>query len=1097
MSFATQHGALLLLTGLLASTAWAAAKPEAPAWDVNAVHGKPALNARFTTRSGTWMNVDVAPDGRTLAFDLLGDIYLLPIEGGTARRLLGGRAFEIQPRFSPDGQHIAYTSDRDGGDNLWTIAVSGKGEPRQVTHERFRLLNNPDWSPDGQYLVGRKHYTATRSLGAGELWLYHTGGGKDGLQLTRRKNDQQDAGQPVFSADGTAVYFSEDVSGGSNFQYNKDPNGVIYAIRKLDRDTGELIDLVRIQGGAVSPTPSPDGRQLAFVRRVREHTVLHVLDLESGEIRPLWNGLSQDQQEAWAIFGPYPNMAWMPDGSAIVTWAQGKLWRVATDGSGAVEIPFVAEVDQRLDTPVRQAYRVDPGSHFTARMIRDVARHPDGNSIVFHAVGQLWRKSLPDGTPQRLIAGSDFQYAPDFSPDGQHMVYVAFNDETLARVVVRDLEQGTERPLTAQPGFYFTPRFAPDGQSVVYARGSGGNLVDYRYGQRDGIYVVGLEPGSSPIRVARQGSSPWFSADSRQVLYLRADSGLDKRVMRVPVQADGTPFELLKLKYVDQVVPSPDGRWLAFTELYNAYVVPLPSTGSVIDLSRDTQALPVQRLSKDAGTSVHWSANGRSLHWVNGESYHSRALDQSFAFLPGAPHPLPPVEDVAPVRIGLDVPVDRPTDVRALVGGRIITMQGDTVIEDGTVVVEGHRIRAVGPRSEVQVPDGATVIDLRGKTLIPGIVDVHAHANHFHEGPAPQSNWTYYANLAFGITTMHDPSANTREVFGQAELVRAGLNMGPRVYSTGTILYGADGDFKVGIESLEDARSHLRRLKAAGAFSVKSYNQPRRDQRQQINQAARELGMLVVMEGGSTFFHNLTMILDGATGVEHNLPIAPLYDDVLQMWKATDVRYTPTLVVSYGGLSGEYWWYDRTNVWENERLLRFFPRETLDARSIRRQRTPDWGYYHLEVARSVKAAHDAGVKVQVGGHGQLQGLAPHWEIWMLGQGGFTPLQALRAATLDSADYLGLSQDLGSIEVGKLADLVILDANPLDDLQHTASTHGVMVNGRLFDASTMAEQGGSQRAAPQFYWQRHGGVVAGHAVHYGPTAVCHCPKSAPY
>jgi hypothetical protein len=296
------------------------------------------------------------------------------------------------------------------------------------------------------------------------------------------------------------------------------------------------------------------------------------------------------------------------------------------------------------------------------------------------------------------------------------------------------------------------------------------------------------------------------------------------------------------------------------------------------------------------------------------------------------------------------------------------------------------------------------------------------------------------------------------------------------------------------VNSLDDARAHLRRMKANGAFSVKSYNQPRRDQHQQINQAARELNMLVVEEGGSTFYHNLPMILDGATSIEHNIPVAPLYRDVVELWKATDVRNTPTLVVSYGGLSGEYWWYARDNVWEDKKLNRFFPRETLDARAIRRETAPDWDYYHIEVAKAAKTLRDAGVKIQVGGHGQMQGISPHWEIWMLTQGGFSNWEALRAATFDGVDMIGLGKQLGSIEAGKKADLVVLNTNPLDDIRSTIDTRYVMVNGRLFDVDAdMAEIGGQATPAPTFFWQRHrDGKTYG--IEYGPTMPCHCPKS---
>src|SRR5690606_13168301 len=256
--------------------------------------------------------------------DLLGDLYLLPIDGGHAEPLTSGRAWDVQPRFSPDGKEVAFTSDRGGGNNIWRIRIAD-GDTTQVTKENFRLMNNPAWSPDGQYIVARKHFTSERSLGAGEQWLFHKSGGS-GLQLTRQKNDQQDQGEPVFSPDGRYLYFSEDLSGGSTFQYNKDPHGMIYAIRRLDRTDGTVDTIIAEPGGAVRPQPSPDGKRIAFVRRELDKSVLAVMDLDTHQITDVWDGLDHDQQEAWAIFGPYANYAWLPDGSAVIIWAKGGLW---------------------------------------------------------------------------------------------------------------------------------------------------------------------------------------------------------------------------------------------------------------------------------------------------------------------------------------------------------------------------------------------------------------------------------------------------------------------------------------------------------------------------------------------------------------------------------------------------------------------------------------------------------------------------------------------------------------------------------------------------------------------------------------------------
>jgi imidazolonepropionase-like amidohydrolase len=356
----------------------------------------------------------------------------------------------------------------------------------------------------------------------------------------------------------------------------------------------------------------------------------------------------------------------------------------------------------------------------------------------------------------------------------------------------------------------------------------------------------------------------------------------------------------------------------------------------------------------------------------------------------------------------------------------------------------------------VKVPEQAKVVDLNGKTIMPGMVDVHAHLRTSPDGISPQTDWSYLANLSFGVTTAHDPSSNTEMVFSQAEMLKAGRMIGPRLYSTGSILYGADADMKVVVNSLDDALSSLRRLKAVGAFSVKSYNQPRREQRQQILEAARQLKMEVVPEGGSTFYTNLNMVIDGHTGLEHSLPVSPVYKDVVSLWKNTQVGYTPTLIVAYGGQWGENYWYDRTNVWENERLLAFTPRSIIDERA-RRRTTSEYGdYNHIDVSKAAKQLADAGVKVNLGAHGQIQGLGAHWELWMLAQGGMSPLQAIRAATLNGASYLGMDKEIGSLEVGKLADLVIMDANPLEDIRNSEKIKYVMINGRLYDSMTMNE-----------------------------------------
>jgi imidazolonepropionase-like amidohydrolase/Tol biopolymer transport system component len=1062
--FVIAFAALLLLSFRFDLMAQPKDSEKKKKWDVIEPFG-PTKAVEFTTAEGTWMNLDVSPDGKEVVFDLLGDIYTLPITGGRAKLLSGGPAYEVQPRFSPDGSKISFTSDRGGGDNVWVMNRDGS-DPKAVSKEDFRLLNNACWTPDGNYLIARKHFTSRRSLGAGEMWMYHVTGGK-GLQLSKRKNDQQDAGEPCVSPDGRYLYFSEDMSGGRTFQYNKDPNGQIYMIRRLDRQTGEIKNIITGPGGAVRPQVSPDGQHLAFVRRVRTKSVLYVHKLSTGEQWPIYDGLNKDQQEAWAIFGVHPNYSWTPDGNNLVFWAKGKIWKIEVATKAIAEIPFEVEAKHLVHEAIRVKQNISP-DEFYVKMVRQATTSPDGKWLVFNAVGHLWKMRLPNGTVERLTKDEHFEYAPAFSPDGKTVVYTTWSDDELGAIRTAPVSGGTPQKVSLRKGYYLTPSFSQDGQKIVYQRGTGNSVLGFTHGTDSGLYWMDAAGGPAHL-IRESGRDPRFNRDGDRVYFLdRAERG--KKVFKSVSLDGGDERTHFTSTYATQIVPSPNEEWVAFVELFNGYIAPFPKTGSALDLNGKTKAVPIKKITRDAGTYLHWSGDSQKLHWTIGPEYFTRQIKDSFAFIGGAPDELPPPDSTG-LKIRLKIKTDVPTGKIALVGARLLTMNGDEVIEDGTVVVDGNKITAAGNSSDIRVPSDATMIDVAGKTIMPGLVDVHAHLRNSRNGITPQQNWPYFANLAFGVTTAHDPSSATETVFSQSEMVRAGKLLGPRIFSTGTILYGADGDFKAVVNSLDDARSHLRRMKAVGAFTVKSYNQPRRNQRQQILKAANELGIMVVPEGGSTFFHDMSMILDGHTGIEHSIPVTPVYKDVIELWSSSGTGYTPTLVVSFGSISGEYYWYQHTNVWENTRLLNFFPRPTIDARSRRRLMVPEDDFGHISISTDATALVNAGGKVQLGAHGQLQGLAAHWELWMLEQGGMTPLQAIRAATLDGAYYIGLDDNIGSLTSGKLADLVVMNENPLENIRNTESIVYVMKNGRLYDAETMHEIDNHPRERAAFYWEK--------------------------
>jgi imidazolonepropionase-like amidohydrolase/Tol biopolymer transport system component len=1058
-------------------------KKDAKKWDVMNPPG-PSYDIPIDVTTGTWMSLDVSPEGNEILFDLLGDLYTIPMSGGEAKAVTSGVAWDMQPRYSPNGKWIAFTSDRSGGDNLWVMNRDGS-EPKQVSSESFRLLNQPAWSPDSEYLVGRKHFTSERSLGAGEMWIYHRTGG-DGLQLTKKRTDQKDSGEPVFSPDGRYVYFSDDATSGGIFEYSKDPNAQIYVIQRLDRETGDLDRYVVGPGGSIRPTPSPDGKSLAFIRRVRYQSTLYIKDLESGRETPIFSGLDRDMQETWAVHGVYPSMAWTPDNKSLVFWAGGKIHRIDVASKQVTDIPFHVKSSRRVVEAVRFPVEVAP-KNFNVKMLRWVRTSPNGKQVLYQALGYVWVKDLPSGTPRRVTRQTDeFEFYPSWSRDGKSIVYVTWSDEKFGSVRVAPASGGEGRAVTPKPGHYIEPQFSPDGSKIVYRTTSDGYLRPNLYADETAIFVIPAA-GGTPTRVSKRGALPMFGASNDRIFFVTfEDEG--KRALR-SIDLDGSDErEHAMSAFATEFAISPDEKWLAWVEKFDVQVTPFVRTGKSIEIAPGMKAVPSATVTKDAGEYLHWSGDSQRVYWSLGPELFSRDLKDAFAWLadgvilsrkdgegssPGATGKvLRSAQDDNPgVNIGFSRPYDVPSGKLAFTNARIITMRGDEVIENGTVVVDGNRITAVG--ANIAVPADAKVIDAAGKTIMPGIVDVHWHGSMGSDQIIPQQNWILFAALGFGVTTIHDPSNDSAEIFSASEMAKAGQLIGPRIFSTGTILYGAKSPYKADIDSLDDALAHLRRMKAVGAFSVKSYNQPRRDQRQQVIEAARQTSMMVVPEGGSLFQHNMTMVVDGHTGVEHSIPVAHIYDDVLQLWPKTRVGYTPTLIVGYGGSFGENYWYQKTNVYDDPRLTKFVPRRILDSRSRRRGMIPDEEYNHVDNARIAKQLNDAGVSVQLGAHGQREGLGAHWEMWMMAQGGMPPMQVLRVATINGARYLAMDKDIGSLEAGKLADLIVLDRNPLENIQNTHSVRYTVVNGRVYDSATMNELGNHPRTRKPLFFELQG------------------------
>ena len=542
---------------------------------------------------------------------------------------------------------------------------------------------------------------------------------------------------------------------------------------------------------------------------------------------------------------------------------------------------------------------------------------------------------------------------------------------------------------------------------------------------------------------------------------------------------------------------SPDGKTALALINNDLFTVTIPKYGKTPNISLakvDKAAFPALKLTVLGGEFPVWSSDSQKVHWSLGASHFrynlidGRAFKDSLDLVKKKEEELKAKEkktDTTDVdnkdeedkkepkflaeefKIKVSYNKDIPKGTVLLKGGRVVTMKAGEVIENGDILITNNRISAIGISGSLTVPENTTTIDVSGKTLTPGFIDTHAHMWP-NWGVHKNQVWIYSANLAYGVTTTRDPQTATTDVLTYADMVEAGMLHGPRVYSTGPGV----GFWKYQIESLDHAKDVLKQYSEYyNTKSIKMYLVGNRQQRQWVIMAANELKLMPTTEGGLDFKLNMTQLLDGYPGHEHSLPIYPIYKDVVKTIADSKMAVTPTLLVSYGGPWAENYYYSRENVWGDKKLQYFTPYQELAQKSRRR---PGWFMDEEHVfkkhAEFMKDLVEAGGLAGVGSHGQLQGLGFHWELWSVASGGMKNSDALRVATILGAKALGLDGDLGSLEKGKLADILIMDENPLENIRNTNTLTHVVKNGKVYDANTLDEIWPEAKKAEIFNWQ---------------------------
>jgi Tol biopolymer transport system component len=1042
---------------------------------------KPERHLQFDESRGTWMSLDISPDGKTIVFELLGDLYEMPISGGEAHCIACGMPFDSQPVYSSDGRSIAFISDRSGNENLWIAAQDGTGPRPLSALDDNTVFISPVWARDGRSVYVSRFKP---DINAFELWRYPIDRSAP-EQITHAKyaadtpkEFRGNALGAALSPDGHYLYYEAKTGLG----FDDDVSFPLWHIVRRDLHAGDEQTTVTSQGSAFRPGVTPDGQKLVYATRYHGQTGLRIRDLKSDEDAWLVYPIQRDDQEASASRDLIPRYAFTSDSHAIVLNYAGQVHCIDLAAKTSVIIPFVAHVDMPAGPSTRQDIKEDTGP-VQARLMQQPSQSPDGKRVVFSAMAHLYQADLTTRQAHRITSSDKPEFEPSWSPDGTLIVYVTWTAKGGDIWMCHADGSGHPIRMTDHSDFYNNPVFAPDGKSI-FAMRSSNYEHNHRYMEFPPFLadLIQIPTSGGEAKVIFSGvmkSMPQFTNEADKI-YLNFADGLyevslkDSSQKRI-IHATGPTYYFVDgTAPADAIEISPNGRWALAQITQQLYLLQMPVGGEALDIQLNKPNPLETRLTSVGADFFGWANNGKTITWAVGSTFFRQPLD---SVIKGqvAPPSLPDRErpNVESYDVAVSIPRDTPHGAVVLRGATAITMKGDQVIANADILIMNDRIAGIGPRDSLTIPKDASVRDVSGKYILPGYTDVHLHWADVRRGILSLEDPGFLSTLAYGVTTGLDPSTLSIDMIAYQDLIDAGMMIGPRVFSTGPAVFSFND-----LQSEQQTLNVLRRYSEFYRIrNLKEYRTGNRRQRQWVIQAAKTLHLHTTTEGALDMKLDMTQVQDGFAGNEHAYSAAPIADDIVQLFARSGTSYTPTLQIGNGGPAAQNEYYAQRSPVDDAKLRHFMPGFFLDHKMERIHWALPREYDFPLVASGAAAIQRAGGLVAVGSHGEVPGLGFHLEMQALASGGMTPMEVLHAATVGSSRTIGRESEFGTLEARKFADLQILDKDPRVDIRNTLSIREVMKNGRLYNASTLDEVWPRrEKMAPLWFQQGEDPVV---------------------